>query len=263
LQSVIRVRDRKRSMETLWQATDFLDWVYRLRNSDVKDSIKELRQIKLNWEFDENTSTEVFEDSLNNSRISINMTPVKRQLNESVHHFSMDTSMLEATINDTSIIHDQQENVNACLTQIEVATKTLNKLCQRYQNYDTKPIVESLAKMQDIIESLKNILQNKDSSECEDVSANSINSANNTVIDMSNDIKNIFQNKNTNECKEKEPISVDSVSDDDKLAVKDDAENCLSHDMSPKKSSMRNNEMLDTKAGNAQKNVRFTDKTKQ
>jgi len=214
-------------------------------------------------ELDEVPNQLAIEDSLNNSRISINMTPVKRQLNESVHHFSMDASMLEATMNDTSIIHDQQENVNACLTQIEVAAKTLNKLCQRYQNYDTKPIIGSLAKMQDIIESLKNILQNKDSSECEDVSANSINSANNTVIDMSNDIKNIFQNKNTNECKEKEPISVDSVSDNDKLAIKDDAENCLSHDMSPKKSSMRNDEMLDTKAGNAQKNVRFTDKTKQ
>lgn len=190
------------------------------------------------------------------------MTPVKRQLNESVHHFSMDASMLEATMNDTSIIHDQQENVNACLTQIEVAAKTLNKLCHRYQNHDIKPIVESLVKMQDIIETLKSLFQSKDSSECEDTSANSINSANNTVIDMSNDIKNILRNKDIKECKETDAISIDSISNDvNKLAIKGDAENCLGHDMSPKKSSMRNN-VLDTKAENTQKNVRFTDKIK-
>lgn len=260
LQPVIRVRDKTISMEMLWQATDFLNWIYRLKNcDDIKDSMKELYHSDCKWESYE---TEVFEDSLNNSRISINMTPVKKQLNRSIH---LDQLILETTMNEhTSIMHDQQEELNACLTQIEVAAKTLNKLCrQKYQNHDTKPIVESLAKMQDIIELLKNILQSKNSSECEDVSANSINSANNTVIDMSNDVKNILtlHNKNTNECKEKD-ISIDSISNNDvgKLAAKDDAENCLSYDKSPKKSSMRNN-MLDTKNGNAQKNVRFIDKT--
>lgn len=261
MRPVVRVRDKMRMMETLWQSTDFLDWIYRLRNCDIEDSIKELRNFDCDWEpYDE---TEVFEDSLNNSRISINMTPVKKQLNESVHQFSMDALMLEATMNDhTSIMHDQQEDINACLTQIEVAAKTLNKLCHRYQNHDIKPIVESLTKMQDIIDSLKNIFQSKDSSECEDMSANSINSANNTVIDMSNDIKNIFRNKDINECKEKDNVSVDNISNNnvDKLATESDTENCLSN-MSPKKSSMRNN-MLDTNTGNAQKNVRFIDKDK-
>ncbi|KAG5307830.1 KIF14 protein, partial [Pseudoatta argentina] len=260
LQSVIRVRDRTNSMETLWQATDFLDWVYRLRNNDIEDSIKELQSSKLNWECDESKHSEVFEDSLNNSKISINMTPVKRQLNESMHQFSMDASMLEATMNDTSLIHDQQENVNACLTQIEVAAKTLKKLCHRYQN-DTKSIVESLGKMQDIIESLKNIFQSKDSSECEDVSANSINSANNTVIDMSNDVKNISSNKDANECKEKDAISIDSINNDLAKLTTEVTENCSNH-MSLKKSSMRNNALV-TKAENVQKNVRFIDKTEQ
>lgn len=191
------------------------------------------------------------------------MTPVKKQLNKSIH---LDKLILETTMNNTSIMHDQQEDVNACLTQIEVATKTLTKLCRRCQNQDVKPIVESLAKMQDIIEFLKNILHSKDSSECEDMSANSINSANNTVIDMSNDIRSILSqpHKDTNDdYKEKDTILIDSNSnnnDIDKLATKGDVENCLSHNMSPKKSSMRNN-ILDTKDGNIQKNVRFTDKT--
>ncbi|XP_011882552.1 PREDICTED: kinesin-like protein KIF14 isoform X1 [Vollenhovia emeryi] len=252
LQPVIRVRDKTIAMETLWQATDFLNWIYGLRSCDtIKDSMKELRHFNCKWESYE---TEVFEDSLNNSKISINMTPVKKQLNNSIH---LDKLLLETTMNDdASIMHDQQDDVNACLTQIEVATKTLNKLCRRYQNHDTEPVVESLAKMQDIIEFLKNSLQNKDSSE--DSSANSINqSANNTVIDMSNDVNNILSqhNKDANDCKEEDNIS---NNDTDKLA-KNEVENCLSHGMSPKKSSIRNN-ALDTKDGNVQKNVRFTDK---
>ncbi|XP_071633102.1 uncharacterized protein Neb isoform X2 [Temnothorax longispinosus] len=274
LQPVIRVRDKTIAMETLLPATDFLNWIYRLRNcDDIQDSMKELWHSSYKWESYE---TEVFEDSLNNSRISINMTPVKKQLNKSIH---LDKLMLETTLNDTSMMPDQQEDVNACLTQIEVAAKTLNKLCRRYQN-DTKPIVESLAKMQDIIECLKNIFQSKDPSECEDVSASSINSNNDTVIDMLNDVKNLsrFHSKETNECKEKDTVSVDSINNDiDKLATKDNAENCINNDIidklatkdnaencsshiSPKKSSMRNN-MLDTKDGNVQKNVRFTNKT--
>lgn len=259
MQPVIRVRDKTIAMETLWKATDFLNWIYRVRScDDIKDSIKELLDADYKWD---SYGTEIFEDSLNSSRISINMTPVKKQLNKSIQ---LDKLLLEETMNDTSIMHDQQEDVNACLTQIEVATKTLNKLCRRYQNHDTKPIVESLVKMQNIVEFLKNIFQSKDSSECENVSENSINSANNTVIDMSNDIKNILSqvcNKDKNKCKE-EDISTDSISnnDVDKLATKDDAKNyLLNHNSSPKKSSMRN--MLDMKDETAQKNVRFTDKT--
>lgn len=263
---MIRVRDKIHMMETLWQPMDFLDWVHRLRTCDIEDSIKELRDLPCNWEpYD---TTEVFEDSLNNSRISINMTPVKKQLNESIHQLSMDASMLEPTLNDqTSITYDQQEDVNACLTQIEVATKTLNKLCQ-YQNHNTKPIVESLIKMQDIIETLKDIFQNKDLSECEDTSTNSMSSANNTVIDVTNDIKIIFQNKDVNQCKRENTISPDNNVNnneallDEALTVKSDVKNSLNHNMSPKKSSMRKSIVSDVKTESAEKNVRFIDKIK-
>lgn len=255
---MVRVRDKTQAMETLLQPMDFLNWIYRLRNCDVEDSIKELRDFDCDWEtYDE---TEVFEDSLNSSRISINIAPVKKQLNESVHQFSMDGSMLEATLHDqTSIItlHNQQEDINACLTQIEVATKTLNKLCHQSQTYDTKPIVESLTKMQNIVEILKNTLQNKDFSESDEMSTNSISSANDTVIDMLKDIKNTFQKENLIEFKEKSINPTNDTNPDEINKTKSDVKRDLSQNISPTKSSLRNNAVLDTKASNTQKNVKF------
>lgn len=254
-----------RMMETLWQPIDFVDWVHRLRNCDIEDSVKELRDFNCDWEpYDE---TEVFEDSLNGSRISINMTPVKKRLNESVHYFSMDASMLEVTLNDRTSMtsHNQQEDVNACLTQIEIAAKTLNKLCQRYGNHDTKPIVESLTKMQDIVETLKNLFQSKDFNESED--ASSINSADNTVIEMSNDVRNVLRKKGPSECKEGSTNIVNNVGKseiDDKSNIEDDSEDHSSRMQSSSltKSSLRSNVVLDAKtAGSPQKNVRFVDKT--
>lgn len=259
MRPVIRVRDKTRMMEALLQPTVFLDWVHRLRNCDTENSIKELENFDCNWEsYDE---TEVFEDSLNGSKISINMTPVKKQLNESINQFSMDTSMFEATLNDQSVTYDQQEDVNACLIQIEVAAKTLNKLCHRYEKLDTKPIIESLSKMQDIIETLKEIFQSTESSECEDTSGNSINSANNTVIDVTSDIKNIFQSKDTSKCEEKYATSIDNANTinnevkPSKVEIKDSA----SCNLSPKKPSIRDN-VLDAKTRSAKKNVKFINK---
>lgn len=256
----MRVRDRTRMMETLLQPMNFLDWVHRLRNCDNEDSLKELRDFDCDWEpYDE---TEVFEDSLNSSRISINIAPVKKQLNESMHQFSMDESMLEATLHDqTAIItsHNQQEDINACLTQIEVATKTLNKLCHQYETYNTEPIVQSLTKMQDVIEILKNILRSKDLSDCEEISTNSISSANNTVIDVSNGVKNIFQKKDPIAYEEK---STNLIDDSDASEINETESNksvksCLSQNTSPTKSNLRNNTVLGAKSVNAQKNVRF------
>lgn len=238
---------------------DFLDWMDRLRSCDVKDVITDLRDFDYEWEpYDE---TELFKDSSSNGRISINITPVKKQLNESIHQFSMDTSMLEATLDDQlSMMHDQQDDVNACLTQIEVATKTLNKLCHRCQHYDSKTIVESLAKMQNIVETLKGILQSKDSSDCTDPSASTISSANNTVIDMTNDTKNTSRNENTKDCKEKDtkPIDIVSNSNTDKSPTKENG--IKNSPVSPKKSDIRNSVTLDTKSINSQKSVRFNDK---
>ncbi|XP_012228838.1 kinesin-like protein KIF14 isoform X1 [Linepithema humile] len=263
LRPVIRVRDKTRMMEALLQPIVFLNWVHRLRNCDIESSIKELENFDSYWEsYDE---TEVFEDSLNGSKISINMTPVKKQLNESIHQFSMDTSMFEATFSDqTSVTYDQQEDVNACLVQIEVAAKTLNKLCHRYQKLDTKPIIESLSKMQDIIETLKGIFQSTESSECEDTSGTSINSANNTVIDMTIDIKNIFQSKDkTSECEERHETSMNNVSNvnnEVKPLKMENFKNSASRNMSPKKPSIHDN-VLDAKTRSAQKNVKFFNKT--
>ncbi|EFN88098.1 Kinesin-like protein KIF14 [Harpegnathos saltator] len=254
LQPVVRVRDRTRMMETLLQPMDFLDWVHHLRNCDIEDSMKELRDLDGDWEpYDE---TEVFEDSLNNSRISINIAPMKKEMNESVHQFSMDESMLEATLHDqTSIItsHNQQEDINVCLTQIEVATKTLNKLCHQYQTYNTTPIVQSLTKMQDVVETLKNIFQSKDLNECEEMSTNSISSANDTVIEISN-IQNIIQKENL-EYKEKSTNSIDNAESSDK--TEGDAKSYLNQNTLPTKSNVQNNVALDAKAANVPKNVRF------
>lgn len=258
---MVRVRDKIRMMEMLWQPVEFMNWFHRMRNCDIKDSVKELQELKCDWErYDE---TEVFEDSLNCSRISINMTPVKKRLNESVHHLSMDASMMDMTLTDQTFVtsHDQQENVNACLTQIEVAAKTLNKLCHRYGSHDTKSVIESLTKMQDIVKILKDKFQIKDLSESEDMNTSSINSADNTVIDMSNDIRCVLR-KDLTECKEKSTNSVDNNGKseiDDKENTEDDKDN-LSHNMT--KSNLRSgNAMSETKIGNVQKSVRFFDKT--
>jgi len=219
--------------------------------------MKELENFDCNWEsYDE---TKVPEDFLNTSKISINMTPVKKQLNESIHQFSMDSSMLEATLNQTSVTYDEQKDVNACLIQIELAAKTLNKLCHRYQKHDTKPIIESLSKMQDIVETLKDIFRSTELNKSEDTSENSINStANNTVIDITNDIKNIFQSKDIRECKEKHAISISNVDDDSndnkvKPLKVENVKNLTSRNTSPKKSGIRHDDTLYVKTRSAQK----------
>lgn len=251
LRPVVRVRDTARMIETLWQPADFLDWIHRLRNCDIEDSIKELRKRECDWEPYDKT-----EDSVNNRRISINMTPVKKQLNESVHHLSMDASMLEVTLNDrTSVMtHNQtQEDIKACLTQIEIAAKTLNKLCSRNPTCDNKSVVESLSKMQDIVEMLKNIFKNQDSSE-----DTSTISSNNTVIHMTNDAKNSLLNKeDKNECEKKNENSVNDDINRDKPLTKNDVDcNSSSEDSEDslsKKSSTQTDVTSDVKSDSLKK----------
>ncbi|XP_003706952.2 kinesin family member nebbish isoform X1 [Megachile rotundata] len=158
LKSVIRIRNRDCMKETFWEPMRFLEWVHRLRDYDIEDSIKELYTSEEVWEQYENTET--FEDSLNNSRISINMTPVKKHLNESLQQFSLETSVLENTYNDQNIDSSkEQEIINSCLIQIELATKTLRKLCDR--NNGVQLITESLNNMQSIISNLREALEVK------------------------------------------------------------------------------------------------------
>ncbi|XP_020282202.1 kinesin-like protein KIF14 isoform X2 [Pseudomyrmex gracilis] len=227
LRPVVRVRDTARVMETLWQPADFLDWIHRLRNCDIADSIKELQKRECDWE-----PYKASENSLNNRRISINMTPVKKQLNESLHHLSMDASMLEVTLNDRTSVttHNQtQEDIKACLTQIEIAAKTLNKLCSRNPTYDNKSVVESLSKIQDIVEILKNIFKNQDSSD--EASASTI-SSNNTVIHVINDTKTSSLNKeDKNKCEKKNTNSAnDDINRDKPLTESDVVCNSSSED---------------------------------
>ncbi|XP_076685162.1 kinesin family member nebbish isoform X2 [Andrena cerasifolii] len=159
LKPVIRIRDRDCMKETLWQPMRFLDWVHRLRDYDIEDSIKELHTTDETWEPYENTET--FEDSLNSSRISINMTPVKKHLNESLQQLSVDTSVLGSTFaNQTVDCSRDQETVDTCLVQIEQAAKTLRRLCDK--NGKIQVVSESLNSMQNIIDRMRGILEERD-----------------------------------------------------------------------------------------------------
>ncbi|KAG7199238.1 hypothetical protein KM043_018107 [Ampulex compressa] len=234
LQSVVRIRDRDRMMETLWEPLYFLDWLRRLRDYDIEDSIKELREWGGDWEPYENS--EVFEDSLNTSRISINMTPVKRHLNESLHQLSMDMSTFgEMTVDYTLDISKQREDMNVCLIQMETAAKALRKLCERYESPGLDAITKYLNKVHNIIGNLKDTLDLNDIMQGESVC--SVQSIDNTVIEKSDDASR-----------------ASSVICNDKMSV------VPKSDCSPTKSSFRNNNPQSTKNGGTPKIVRFTEK---
>lgn len=73
----------------------FLDWLHRLRDFDIENSIKELRDSEDEWERYEDS--EIVQDSfLENSRISVNITPIKKQLSESLHQISMENGTLDS-----------------------------------------------------------------------------------------------------------------------------------------------------------------------
>ncbi|XP_033343227.1 kinesin-like protein KIF14 isoform X2 [Bombus vosnesenskii] len=193
LKPVVRIRNRDSMRETFWQPMRFLDWVHRLRDYDIEDSIKELCTSEETWEPYENTET--FEDSLNNSRISINITPVKKHLNESLQQLSLDTSILGSTlINQTFDISKDQETINTCLVQMELATRTLRKLCTR--NGGIQSVAESLDNMQSIICSLREILEIEDINKYSNESVTPMQSFNNSVIEDSD--TNLAVSKNYN-----------------------------------------------------------------
>ncbi|OAD61345.1 Kinesin-like protein KIF14 [Eufriesea mexicana] len=182
LEPVIRIRNKDDMKETFWQPMRFLDWVHRLRDYDIEDSMKELSTSDGIWETYENTET--FEDSLNTSRISINMTPVKKHLNESLQQFSLDTSILGSTLtNQTFDISKEQETIYMCLTQMELATKTLRKLCNR--NGEIQSVAEFLNNMQSIIYNLRDALEIKDTSKHTNESINSIQNVSSSIIENS------------------------------------------------------------------------------
>lgn len=229
LRPAIRIRNKDSMKETLWQPMRFLDWVHRLRDYDIEDSIRELCTTSDEaWETYENTET--FEDSLNSSRISINMTPVKKHLNESLQQLSLDTTVLEnAFVNQTIDCSKEQETVSSCLAQIELASKTLRKVCD--ENDKIGVVTESLNNIQSIINRLRETLEVTGS--CEDASEST-----NSIQNCSSIVNEKCDNKN--------------------LTV---LENCnIKTLVSPTKSTLRNIKRFENII---QKNVRFTDKLKE
>lgn len=179
--------------ETFWQPMRFLDWVHRLRDYDIEDSMKELSTSDEIWETYENTET--FEDSLNTSRISINMTPVKKHLNESLQQLSLDTSILGSTLtNQTFDISKEQETIYMCITQMELATKTLRKICNR--NSGIQSVAEFLNNIQSIIYNLRDALEMKDMSKHTNESIGSIQNVSSSIIENSDAHLAIPKNNN-------------------------------------------------------------------
>lgn len=175
---MVRVRDKDRMMESLWSSIQFLDWVHKLRDYDIEDSLNVLHQEECKWERYEDT--EVFEDSLNLSRISVNITPVKKQLNESLHQWTLDMSLLDTT--SDSMIFEQRENINACLVQIELAAKTLAKLCHQYETREVSGLVtQAVDKVQCIMSEVKSTIHN--STAQSDYSDTTVIERPNTILD--------------------------------------------------------------------------------
>ncbi|CAL7943253.1 unnamed protein product [Xylocopa violacea] len=211
LKPVIRIRNRDSMKEILWKPMRFLDWVHRLRDYDIEDSIKELCTSEETWEPYENTET--FEDSLNSSRISINMTPVKKHLNESLQQFSLDTTVFGNSLTNQSFdTSKDQEMINTCLTQMELAVEGLNKLCSR--SNQEQLVAESLNSIQNIISKLREALELKNLSKYTNesvVSNNAIESSDVSLILSGNhNIKPVSPTKstlhNSNKCFDKKSV---------------------------------------------------------
>ncbi|XP_014613284.1 PREDICTED: kinesin-like protein KIF14 [Polistes canadensis] len=238
LRPVIRVRDKDRKKETLWEPMRFLDWVHQLRDYDIENSLKELKNSENDWvSYDD---TETFEDSLNSSRISINLTPVKKHLNESFQQLSMDTSIHDSTTQEEASESQQRKNVSTYLLQIERATQALSILCQRCESPEiNNTISESLDRVQNIIVDIRSMLLVKNLKDNKNESENSNGSVNNntTVIEKI-DCKNSVLLENIDHSKE----------------------DVKSNTTSPIKSNLRNNTTAHVKNGNILKSVRFTDK---
>ncbi|XP_015184259.1 PREDICTED: kinesin-like protein KIF14 [Polistes dominula] len=237
LRPVIRVRDKDCKKETLWEPMRFLDWVHQLRDYDIENSLKELTNCENDWvPYDD---TETFEDSLNSSRISINLTPVKKHLNENFQQLSMDTSIHDSTTQEEASEYQQRKNVSTYLLQIERATQALSILCQRCESPEiNNTISESLDRVQNIIVDIRSMLlvKNLKDSKNESETSNGSVSNNTTVIEKT-------------DCKNSTLLGdIDHFKEDVKLNT------------SPIKSNLRNNTTTHNKNGNILKSVRFTDK---
>ncbi|XP_014214321.1 kinesin-like protein KIF14 isoform X3 [Copidosoma floridanum] len=210
LQPVIRVRDRDNMLETLWQPMRFLDWIRQLRDHELEHSIKELQDAEDKWEpFDD---SDIMPDSLCSSRISINMTPVKKQLNESLSQFSIDTSFLDCSVADRtneSVFLKRRDDIHQCFIQIEIASKTLKGLCHQYESREVSgKITQALDQVNSVMQDLKDLFREKSPPEnsVAEIMASDVGDPENTVIENSvidksstpfAVVKNFFANCNT------------------------------------------------------------------
>ncbi|XP_053978257.1 kinesin-like protein KIF14 isoform X1 [Hylaeus volcanicus] len=228
LRPVIRIRNKDSMKETLLQPMRFLSWVHRLRDYDIEDSIKELCTASdTTWEAYENTET--FEDSLNSSRISINMTPVKKYLNESLQQLSLDASILGSTFVDRTFDNSKkQETISSCLEQMEFTARNLRKLCDKSGG---NAVTECLNDVQNSIDRLRETLEIQGLCKCTNECANYEQNCDSIILEKSSSIDLTFPEDNSTK-----PVS------------------------SPVKSTLRNNIISLDKI--TQKSVRFTDKKK-
>jgi hypothetical protein len=173
-------------VESLWQPIRFLDWIHLLRDHELEHSIKELQDVDDKWEpFEE---SDIIQDSLYCSRISVNMTPVKKQLNESLSQFSVDASFLDSsTVDHTSesIVNKRREDIHQCLIQMELASKTLKGLCHQYESREISgKVTQALDKVQIILQQVKATLEVKSVPENSiESEMSNVSNPNNTVIE--------------------------------------------------------------------------------
>ncbi|XP_014233290.1 kinesin-like protein KIF14 isoform X2 [Trichogramma pretiosum] len=163
LEPVIRVRDKDNMVESLWKPMRFLDWMHRLRDHELEHSIRELQDSNDKWEPFEDS--DIVPDSLYDSRISVNITPVKRQLNESLSQFSVDASFLDDSLADKtteSIVQKRRDDMHQCIIQMELASKTLKGLCNQYESQDVSlKVSKALSKIGDTLKYIQDSLEEK------------------------------------------------------------------------------------------------------
>ncbi|XP_011304411.1 kinesin-like protein KIF14 [Fopius arisanus] len=146
LRSMIRVRDKLKRLESFWEPLQFLEWMEHLREND-----ENLTDSPEPWE-----PLDDSQDPLDTSRISINLTPIKRQLNESLLQLSLNGSLLEVL--EDPVVTQRREDMKSCLLQMEIAAKTLGKLCHHEGDDVSGEVNKSLSIVQDILASLKKTL---------------------------------------------------------------------------------------------------------
>ncbi|XP_068083317.1 kinesin-like protein KIF14 isoform X2 [Anabrus simplex] len=157
LEQTVRVRNRGKCWVAYWKPSYFLQWLERLRLHDPDDSLKELLDVEDEdyWEEDPEDSSSEEDNSL------ISTKQIKRQLNETIHHLSLESSCIGSelgspynntadnanSIDSSDVEADNYEEMNSCVQQIEEASNKLRKLCEENEVGDVKHTLDALDNM--------------------------------------------------------------------------------------------------------------------